>query len=38
MDFPLHLTSQASPLMCYCSEKSILAKQINDIIYILVVH
>ena len=35
-DFSCHLTSQALPSMWYCSEKSILAKQINDSIYIQV--
>ena len=33
MDFSSNLTSQASPSMKYYSEKSILVKQINDIIY-----
>ena len=28
------LTSEVSPSMCYCSEKSILTKKINDSIYI----
>ena len=36
MCFSTHLTSQASPLIWYCSEKSILAKQINDSIYIYI--
>ena len=31
MDFSLNLISQI--LMCYCSEKSILTKQINDSTY-----
>ena len=33
MDFSSNLTSQASPSMKYYSEKSILVKQIDDIIY-----
>jgi hypothetical protein len=35
MDFSLHLTSEA--LMWHCSEKSILAEQINDSMFILYV-
>jgi len=34
MDFSLHLTSQVSPTMWYCSEISILTKQINNSIYL----
>ena len=34
MNFSARLASQALPSMWFCSEKSILAKQINDSIYI----
>ena len=34
MDFSSHLISKASPLMCDCSEKSILTKHINDSMYL----
>jgi len=34
MDFSLHITSQVSPTMWYCSEISILTKQINDSIFL----
>ena len=35
MSHPSHLASQDSPLMGCCSEKSILTKQINDSMYLL---
>jgi len=34
LDFTSHLTSQFSPSMRDCSEKPILAKQINDCLYL----
>ena len=35
MDFSCHLPSPALPLLQYCSQKSVIAKQINDNVYFL---